>query len=277
MHRVPGAKNRLIHSAPTPDPRFPYAVRMPPARSVLSPRARILGFIRRHGGSVLGSITATTSDAVVLTFDDGPDPDQTPHVLDALAAHDATATFFVLLTRVREHPELLRAVSAAGHEIALHGGDHRALTSFSGAEAASRLARARIELEAVTGTPVRWYRPPYGAQSPTSWRAVRRTGLVPVLWSGTLHDSAAVDAARRADAADRAAAAGRIVLAHDGIADQRDGVTDPPAPVADRVTLVRHFLDLCSDRGLPVRSLHDALAAGATPVRTLELTTLRSR
>lgn len=226
---------------------------------------------------MLGSITATTSESVVLTFDDGPDADQTPLVLDALAEHNATATFFVLVTRVREHPELLRAVSAAGHEIALHGGDHRALTGFSGAEAASRLARARLELETVTKTPVRWYRPPYGAQSPTSWRAVRRTGLVPVLWSGTLHDSAAVDAARRSDAADRAAAAGRIVLAHDGIADERDGVTDPPAPVTDRAALAHEFLRLCDDRALAVRSLRDALAAGAAPVRTLELTTLRSR
>jgi peptidoglycan/xylan/chitin deacetylase (PgdA/CDA1 family) len=250
---------------------------MPSARSALSPRARLLGFIRRHGGPVLGSITATTSPSVVLTFDDGPDPDQTPQVLEALAEHRATATFFVLLTRVREQPELTRSLLAAGHEIALHGGDHRALTTFSGAEASSRLARARMELEAVTGTAVRWYRPPYGAQSPTSWRAVRRTGLVPVLWSGTLHDSAAVDAARRAAAADRAAAAGRIVLAHDGIADERDGVTDPPAPVADRVALTREFLRLCDNRGTRVRSLHDALAAGAAPVRTLELTTLRSR
>ncbi len=250
---------------------------MPSARSARSPRARVLGLIRRHGGSLLGSITATTSPSVVLTFDDGPDPDQTPRVLDLLAEHDATATFFVLLTRVRQYPDLVRSVLTAGHEIALHGADHRALTSFSAADAASRLARARIELEDVTGTAVRWYRPPYGAQSPTSWRAARRSGLVPVLWSGTLHDSAAVDVARRAAAADRAAAAGRIVLAHDGIADERDGVTDPPPPVSDRAALTRDFLRRCDERGIRARSLHDALAAGAAPVRTLELTTLRSR
>ena len=97
---------------------------------------------------------ATTSPDMVLTLDDGPDPDQTPQVLEVLAAHDATATFFVLLTRARRHPDLLRAMLAAGHEVALHGPDHRPLTEFGFAAARERTVAARRELEQLAGVRV---------------------------------------------------------------------------------------------------------------------------
>jgi peptidoglycan/xylan/chitin deacetylase (PgdA/CDA1 family) len=64
---------------------------------------------------------------VVLTYDDGPHPQVTPALLEALARAEVSATFFVLLTRARQCPDLLQAISGAGCEIGLHGPDRTRL------------------------------------------------------------------------------------------------------------------------------------------------------
>ena len=237
-----------------------------------SPAQRAKAFVRRHGGAVMGSVTSTSSPDVVLTFDDGPDPHETQRVLEVLERHGATATFFVLLSRVREHPDQLADVLAEGHEVALHGVDHRALTCFDGTEAKRRTAAARAELEDATGRVVRWYRPPYGRQNPFTWAAVRGAGLVPVLWNATTGDSQPLSRQERLRRATAGGRSGAIVLAHDGIADRRDGVDDPPAPLADRAGHVDEVLSGWGDRGLRARSLGDVLADGARLGHTLELT-----
>ncbi|SEP61837.1 polysaccharide deacetylase family protein [Microlunatus flavus] len=227
--------------------------------------------VRRAAG-VVGSVEAvrTQRPELVLTFDDGPDPVGTPAVLEALAAHDATATFFVLLTRVRRHPELLARVRAAGHEVALHGVDHARLTHLPPAEVRARTAAAKAELEALTGEAVRWFRPPYGAQTPATWLAVRRAGMVPVLWGPTTWDWRDVTQEERVAKARQGARAGAVVLAHDAFADESDGAEAPDgplrAPSVDRGDLVDRVLTAYAAEGLRARSLGDALASGA-PVR----------
>jgi peptidoglycan/xylan/chitin deacetylase (PgdA/CDA1 family) len=222
----------------------------------------------RRAGAPVGSVEAvrTSEPDVVLTFDDGPDPVGTPAVLDALAAHRATATFFVLLTRVRRHPELLERVRREGHEIALHGVDHQPLPRFSYADARSRTAAARSELEALTGVPVRWFRPPYGAQTPLTWLAVRRAGLVPVLWGPTTWDWRDVPQADRVRKAQEGAVPGAVVLAHDAFAGAQDGAADDGRglvePGVDRFDLVDRVLTAYTAGGLRGRSLGDALRRG---------------
>jgi peptidoglycan/xylan/chitin deacetylase (PgdA/CDA1 family) len=207
---------------------------------------------------------------VVLTLDDGPDPVMTPRMLQVLERHHARATFFVLLTRVRQHEDVLRDVMAAGHEIALHGPDHRPLSEFSVRDVRRRSAMARAELEDVTGRPVRWFRPPYGRQSPGRWAAVRRTGLEPVLWSATTWDwRSGVTDDDRVDRAMSGTRPGGILLAHDGIADLRDGVHDDPAPDVDRARLLDEILVRLADRGLSSGSLGDVLRTART-VRSVE-------
>ncbi|QTR04268.1 polysaccharide deacetylase family protein, partial [Saccharothrix algeriensis] len=170
-------------------------------------------------GGVAGSVCAVRTETphVVLTYDDGPEPGGTGAVLAALADFHATATFFVLLTRARRFPRLLGEIVSAGHEIALHGVDHRRLTQFPGAEVERRTRAGRAELEDLTGRRVAWFRPPYGAQSLRTWRAVVRAGLVPVLWGPTLRDTSDVPQADRVASALRGSRAGAIVLGHDGL------------------------------------------------------------
>lgn len=220
--------------------------------------------LKRGAGVLLGSATAviTASPHVVLTFDDGPEPGGTDRVLSALADAGAGATFFVLLTRVRKYRSLLEEVLAAGHEVALHGVDHRALPTLSPGEVGRRVREGKAELENATGRPVRWYRPPYGRQTVRNWRSITAAGMTPVLWGATTLDWVDASEAERVARSQRGLAPGSIVLAHDAFAGPEDGACDGPPPSIDRGELVRAVLDGYAARGLAARSLEQALADG---------------
>lgn len=212
----------------------------------------------------VGSVRAVAvpDRSVVLTYDDGPVPGSTDHVLTALADAGATATFFVLMTRVRTTPGLLGEILDGGHEVALHGPDHVRLTTLPTSHITERTRAARLELEDLTGRPVRWVRPPYGSQTPRTWVAVRRAGLTPVMWGGTTWDWKDIPTSERLTTAMARLAPGQVVLAHDAIADATDGA-DPREPFElDRGAFARDLLAGYAAHGYAVRSLADALASG---------------
>ena len=223
--------------------------------------------IRAHSGFV-GSVVAvdTAVRNIVLTYDDGPEPGGTDSILKVLDERQLSATFFVLLSRARRHPGLLGEVAAAGHEIALHGLDHRRLTGFSFREVAQRTRDGRAELEDLIGSRVEWVRPPYGRQTLASWRAVQSAGLMPVMWGATSWDSREMPQSDRIRKAMTGAVPGAILLSHDGHAGPADGVDDGPSPSLDRGELTAGIVDACEDRGLGAWSLRDSLQHG-TPVR----------
>lgn len=155
---------------------------------------------------------------VALTFDDGPDPALTPLVLDALRAHDARATFFVIGRRARCHPELLRRMREDGHELGNHSYTHsRVLNLRTRGPMRKEILRAtRLLSRWVPGNARVPYRPPMGLKNPALARLQSELGLRVVAWSLHARDT------RRRDA--RAIAArvlarirpGDIVLFHDG-------------------------------------------------------------
>jgi peptidoglycan/xylan/chitin deacetylase (PgdA/CDA1 family) len=120
---------------------------------------------------------------VALTFDDGPDPAYTPELLEILERAGVRATFFLLGSMLAAHRTLGREVAAAGHEIALHGWDHRLLLRRTPAATRDDLARGRDLIEEVTGARVRLWRPPYGVLTTSALAAAHRLGLTPILWS----------------------------------------------------------------------------------------------
>lgn len=224
--------------------------------------------------SVVG--VETSRPEVVLTFDDGPTPGTTDRVLEVLRDHGASATFFVLANRAARHPSVLAEVVDAGHEIAVHGPDHRRLTLFSAREVHDRTRDARYAIEDLAGVRTRWFRPPYGAQGIRAWAGVRRTGLEPVLWGPTFNDWREVAHEERLRLAVDGTSRGSILLAHDGFAGPCDGVDDGPEPTIDRGALLDQFLSHLADQGMQGVSLSHALrggdAARATWLRSVRST-----
>jgi peptidoglycan/xylan/chitin deacetylase (PgdA/CDA1 family) len=151
---------------------------------------------------------------VALTFDDGPDPDATPAVLDALADGGARAVFFLVGEQVEAHPEIARRVADEGHVVALHGFRHVEHDEL-GAGARADLERGAAALEAASGMRPELYRPPYGRFSEHSYAAARELGLTPVYWSGWGADWEPIPADRIAGIAIRDLTPGAILLLHD--------------------------------------------------------------
>jgi peptidoglycan/xylan/chitin deacetylase (PgdA/CDA1 family) len=153
---------------------------------------------------------------VALTFDDGPHPQGTPAVLEALREADATATFFLAGEQVVRRPALAAEIVVAGHRVELHCHRHRNLLRLSVRELLDDAERARAAIEEATGQAIADYRPPYGIFSGAGLRAVRRRGWRPVLWSKWGWDwsrrATARSIARRSSSGVRA---GDILLLHD--------------------------------------------------------------
>jgi peptidoglycan/xylan/chitin deacetylase (PgdA/CDA1 family) len=120
---------------------------------------------------------------VAITFDDGPDPKSTPPILDALDALGWRATFFCLGIQVRRSPDLAQELVRRGHEMAVHGDEHRSHLRRPFTSTVPDLLRARDTVEEVTGQEVRWFRPPYGAVSSATLVAAQRSGLQLILWT----------------------------------------------------------------------------------------------
>jgi peptidoglycan/xylan/chitin deacetylase (PgdA/CDA1 family) len=155
------------------------------------------------------------ADGACLTFDDGPDPDGTPAVLDALEAAGVRATFFVVGEQLMRHHAIAREALARGHELGLHGFEHVHHETFPGRAARDDVARALGTFEAAVGRRPRFFRPPYGCFSEHSYEACADLGLQPVYWSAWGLDWEDIAAERIADLAGRHFREGTIVLLHD--------------------------------------------------------------
>jgi peptidoglycan-N-acetylglucosamine deacetylase len=157
-----------------------------------------------------------SQDLIALTFDDGPHAEGTPAVLDQLARHGASATFFLVGEQVALRPGLAREIVDAGHEVAVHGYRHSLLLRRSVRELAGDLDRAVAVIAEATGKAPALYRPPYGVFSSGGLGHVRHRGWRPLLWSTWGRDwerrATAQSIARRATKGLRG---GDVVLLHD--------------------------------------------------------------
>jgi peptidoglycan/xylan/chitin deacetylase (PgdA/CDA1 family) len=153
---------------------------------------------------------------VVLTFDDGPDPDTTPRALDALDAANAKATFFVIGRKAEKHPEVVRSILERGHAIGLHSYAHDRLFALRGPSRWRKdLKRGARVLEGVTGARPRLFRPPIGHTVPHTARIVRELGLRVIGWNVSANDGIRASAKEVAERVVRMARDGSIVLLHD--------------------------------------------------------------
>lgn len=121
---------------------------------------------------------------VALTFDDGPDPELTPRVLDVLRQHGVRATFFLIGSKAERHPDIVRRIVAEGHEIGVHTWRHAPGFPMQGSRAmAEDILRCRALLKEITGVETDLFRPPFGVTNPMVARAVKRTRSRCAGWS----------------------------------------------------------------------------------------------
>ncbi len=152
-------------------------------------------------------------DAVALTFDDGPYPSTTPALLAALGG--ARATFFLWGEHAAAHPDLVRAIAAAGHAIGNHTWTHPRLTTLDAASRDREVRRTQDLLAALTGVRPVLFRPPYGDTGPDVASLVAAQGLTEVLWSVDTRDWAGASTGEIVTAAS-AVEPGGVVLLHEG-------------------------------------------------------------
>jgi peptidoglycan/xylan/chitin deacetylase (PgdA/CDA1 family) len=208
--------------------------------AVLWPRGRILG-----PNLVRLPAAAAARNEVSLNFDDGPDPEVTPRVLDLLDRHQARASFFCIGEKAAAFPELVREIARRGHSVENHSHCHPYAFAFFG------LARLRREVDAaqaaiagLTGRAPEFFRAPAGFRSPLLDPVMAACGLRYVSWTRRGFDTVSSNADAVLQRLTRGLKPGDILLMHDG------------APVV--LAVLPALLDQLGARGLKSVTLPDA-------------------
>ncbi len=153
---------------------------------------------------------------LALTFDDGPDPEWTPRLLDVLSGAGARATFFPIASRAAAHPQLIDRIVADGHQVGLHCHEHVRHSERSIEWCRRDTGRALRLLRSVGVRPTLW-RTPWGDTAPWSAQVAEENQLRIVGWTVDTHDWRGDTAEQMLRATKDDLRDGAIVLAHDGI------------------------------------------------------------
>ena len=198
---------------------------------------------------------------LALTFDDGPNPEQTPRLLELLASYDARATFFLIGKWAHREPALVGEIVARGHAIGNHTYSHPTMPARSSKWIRDDLRRCREAVEAsgerfsaVDGRAL--MRPPYGRRRPGTLRTLRDEGYVPVTWSITGYDWRTWTTANAIRRRCVRAKCGDIILLHDG------SHTEPAKDRSRSVDVTAQILDHFTPRGYSFVSVPELVAAG---------------
>ncbi|HWR56717.1 MAG TPA: polysaccharide deacetylase family protein [Negativicutes bacterium] len=136
---------------------------------------------KREG--IVVTMVDTRTQAVALTFDDGPQPEVTPKLLEILRRHKAHATFFVLGSQADKHPDIVKKTMAQGNEIANHGYGHQ-FTRYNNLDyAIEDIETANQSIKKITGVNNRLFRPPGGYLSDAMVDYCRRQKYLIVTWT----------------------------------------------------------------------------------------------
>jgi len=173
-------------------------------------------------------VTTTGTDAVALTFDDGPDPEYTPQLLGMLRQHGVKATFCLVGSNAQRHPELVQAIARDGHTLCNHTWSHDLRLGTRSAD----LIRADLQRtndairQAVPGAAVPYFRHPGGKWTPAAVSVARELGMSSIGWQVDTDDwnTGGYGAGLKqhiVTVVNGQTKPGSIVLAHDGGGDRK--------------------------------------------------------
>ncbi|MGW2181484.1 polysaccharide deacetylase family protein [Streptomyces sp. NPDC001732] len=162
--------------------------------------------------------------AMVLTFDDGPDPLHTPHILATLREYDVRAMFFLCGEMANDNRDLVRAIAEDGHTIGNHSWTHPLVTGLSRAGVRDELGPTSEVIEKLTGAAPLWYRAPYGAWNRDSFEIGAALGMEPMAWTVDTLDWTEPGTGTIVRRVREGAAPGVVVLSHDAGGDRSQSV-----------------------------------------------------
>ncbi|MEG0797217.1 MAG: polysaccharide deacetylase family protein [Acidaminococcaceae bacterium] len=180
------------------------------------------------GNSFYGPVLTTLpakGKVVALTFDDGPYPPYTEAVLAVLQEEQVPATFFVVGENASLHPQIVREMVAAGHQVGTHTYHHVDLLRLSPQAVRAELAQGVAALTQITGQKPTLLRPPHGFKDYNVLQAAQELGLQVVNWSVIPRDWTNPGANVIVERVVSQVQPGSIVLLHDG---------DSPAKISSR-------------------------------------------
>lgn len=161
--------------------------------------------------------TAAVRNEVALTFDDGPDPEVTPRVLDLLDAAGARASFFCIGREARRHPALCLEIAERGHAVENHGDSHSWMfAAFGMGRQRADIAAAQATLADLTGRVPRFFRPTAGLRNPLLDPVLAGLDLRLASWTRRPFDTREGDPRKVLARLTRGLAGGDILLLHDG-------------------------------------------------------------
>lgn len=200
-------------------------------------------------GSLVGSnllrLPASGRREVSLTFDDGPDPEVTPRVLDLLDRAGARATFFLIGRRAAAYPDIAAEIVRRGHRVENHTDTHPHLFACYPAPLLRReIERAQEAIAAASGQRPEWFRAPAGLRNPLLDLVLHQAGLRLVSWTRRGFDAFEQDPAAITRRLLRGLAPRDILLLHDGRATTGHGGNRIVLDVLPRV------LDALAERDL---------------------------
>jgi len=152
---------------------------------------------------------------VALTFDDGPSPEWTPKVLDALKSAGIKATFFMVGHHVQEYPQIARRVAEEGHTIANHGYAHSVMLYYTPAEIEEEIKYTEMVIKEATGVTTQFFRPPKAWLRKAIKKRIDAMGYKTVLWSLNSKDWVKFDHRLIVKILKRLVRNGDILLFHD--------------------------------------------------------------
>jgi peptidoglycan-N-acetylglucosamine deacetylase len=181
------------------------------------------------------------SARAALTFDDAPHPLYEPLLLDTLRRNNVKATFFCIGRNAKAYPYFVRDMINQGHEIGNHTYHHVRLPQLPEAEVRDELEQANQTLEQISGTRIRFFRPPGGDYSPATLRISKSLGLTTAFWTDDPGDFDNLGDAALESRLIRKLRPGGIVLLHDN--------------VIDTIQVLPAFLRTATRRGITLETL----------------------
>ncbi|MEV7320127.1 polysaccharide deacetylase family protein [Streptomyces sp. NPDC093970] len=161
---------------------------------------------------------------MMLTFDDGPNPAYTPHILDTLARYDVRAMFFLCGECIVENRELVARMAAEGHVVGNHTWTHPLLTTLNRREIRDEMESTSDAIEDTYGERPQWFRAPYGAWNRAAFQLGAEMGMEPMAWTVDSTDWTTPGTRTIVDTIEKGAAPGVVVLSHDAGGDRSQSV-----------------------------------------------------